>query len=116
MTASFLGMQQIPALFLAISWNKQAAMVGGGMFNSGLMHGGMGAKAMRQGKKIQSLKFKSLTKAFRPPKNPNAAVNPTEIQRLKDLQNSAAFGGKKLIQGVRKNLAAKTPTAVAIPA
>jgi hypothetical protein len=83
---------------------KSAAMTGGGMFNSGLMRGGMGAGKVRQGQQLASAKFKAFSKAFRPPKNPFAAVNPAEIQRLADLKQSAQFGGIKVVQGLQRSM------------
>jgi len=79
-------------------------MVGGGMFNSGLMRGGMGVDKMRQKRTSSAAKFKSFSKAFRPPKNPFAGVNPAEMQRLVDLKQSSGVGMNKIVQNIGQQL------------
>jgi hypothetical protein len=103
-------MLQMRKLFVSDLMVKDAAMTGGGMFNSGLMRGGMGVNKVRTGQQLASLKFKSFSKAFRPPKNPFAAVNPMEVQRLKDLKQNAQFGGPKIMKGIQHAMSFKNPS------
>ena len=101
-------MNQIEQFYLSTEFVKAAAMTGGGMFNSGLMRGGMGVDKVRKGKRDAAAKFKSFSKAFRPPKNPFSGVNPAEMQRLVDLKAGAGFGGQKVVQNVGNILSSRS--------
>ena len=103
-------MNNTALFYLSVEFNKAAAMVGGGMFNSGMMRGGMGVDALKLKKRETAAKFKSFNKSFRPPRSPFSGVAPAEMQRLVDLRANSRFGGDKIVGNARNVLSANYGT------